>query len=367
MSEGYDHLYIVQKSLVNIGGDNGVYKVLFQCGNWCYSGNIKLNEENLVISKLTEIITNIQKQQSSLRFYCDTKNLKNELEFAVQVRFIAKSYDIFNQYITSTQVEGRFAELLETNDWLDIQNGCFFELRCNYIPQEVSDSILIIRKSYNKGLITTIAYYDDSTYVVLQPGEGDFPLLDIRYPIFASTGDNTVLLVTDDFEQGSFFDGLFVWKAFKNGPTDSNHNIKKQCVLETADLSTGTSENLYIILKERNHSNASTHRDILLRFGNWCYSGRLLITDSEISKADDAVEILRAQQSCMRFIFEASKVPAGSPFSAALEYMHKTVLPNIKLVLARSEVHIQQLVRPIEPYFVNNDSPNNFFISSLHS
>lgn len=73
-SGGYNQTYIVMKKK----GDDGDSKfaadgheVFFRCGNWCYKGRIQFNGLKISTSDLPVIIPTLQKQQGSLRYFCN--------------------------------------------------------------------------------------------------------------------------------------------------------------------------------------------------------------------------------------------------------------------------------------------------------
>jgi len=73
-SGGYNQTYIVMKKK----GDDGDSKfaadgheVFFRCGNWCYKGRIQFNGLKISTGDLPVIIPTLQKQQGSLRYFCN--------------------------------------------------------------------------------------------------------------------------------------------------------------------------------------------------------------------------------------------------------------------------------------------------------
>lgn len=46
-------------------------EVFFRCGNWCYKGVIQRSGLNLDISDLPVLIPTLQRQQGSLRYFCN--------------------------------------------------------------------------------------------------------------------------------------------------------------------------------------------------------------------------------------------------------------------------------------------------------
>jgi len=81
LSGGYNQIYAILKSNeenVDSKSVESVNEVFFRCGNWCYKGNVQFNGINMGLSDLPVIIPTLQRQQGSLRFYCNSTRLINK-------------------------------------------------------------------------------------------------------------------------------------------------------------------------------------------------------------------------------------------------------------------------------------------------
>ena len=60
----------------------------------------------------------------------------------------------------------------------------------------------------------------------------------------------------------------------------------------------------------------STTREVLFRYGNWCYSGRIELGSTSLNKEDlpTVVPILQLQQGNLAYMCPAREVPRGSRF-----------------------------------------------------
>lgn len=76
LNEGYNQTYIIfpsdrsdeEKSSTGLSNEHDVF---FRCGNWCYRGPIDFNGTAVGTSDLPVLIPTLQRQQSSLRYYCN--------------------------------------------------------------------------------------------------------------------------------------------------------------------------------------------------------------------------------------------------------------------------------------------------------
>lgn len=74
MRDGYNQTYVIFPS-DSSGDDKDAFElneVFFRCGNWCYKGPIDFSGVTVGIADLPILIPTLQRQQSSLRYYCTT-------------------------------------------------------------------------------------------------------------------------------------------------------------------------------------------------------------------------------------------------------------------------------------------------------
>ena len=73
-TDGYNQTYVILKDGA-AGKDtkrsSDGLEVLFRCGNWCYMGRIQFGNLVMGLTDLPVIIPTLQKQQGSLRYYCN--------------------------------------------------------------------------------------------------------------------------------------------------------------------------------------------------------------------------------------------------------------------------------------------------------
>lgn len=75
IDEGYNQTYLIMANAKADGEskteDN--HEVFFRCGNWCYKGTIQFGGVEVNTEELPILIPLLQKQQGSLRYYCNAK------------------------------------------------------------------------------------------------------------------------------------------------------------------------------------------------------------------------------------------------------------------------------------------------------
>ena len=96
LSGGYNQIYAILKS-DNLISDSksaeSINEVFFRCGNWCYKGNVQFNGLNIGLSDLPVIIPTLQRQQGSLRYYCNSTRL-----FFFIILFFSFILNLFNSH-----------------------------------------------------------------------------------------------------------------------------------------------------------------------------------------------------------------------------------------------------------------------------
>jgi hypothetical protein len=71
LDEGYNQTYLVMND-TECKSTEG-HEVFFRCGNWCYKGQVQFNGLNINTEELPILIPTLQRQQGSLRYFCNSK------------------------------------------------------------------------------------------------------------------------------------------------------------------------------------------------------------------------------------------------------------------------------------------------------
>jgi len=74
LGEGYNQTYIILANNEPKKNQDD-HEVLFRCGNWCYKGKVQFNGLNFALDEVPIIVPTLQRQQGSLRYYCNAKRL----------------------------------------------------------------------------------------------------------------------------------------------------------------------------------------------------------------------------------------------------------------------------------------------------
>lgn len=300
LRHGYNQTYIVRSSSTNL------HDVLFRCGNWCYTGKVDLGNPTLELADLPVVIPALQKQQGSLQYLCEWKGMPATSPYSVPLETLYDVFDFIGAELASERMEKKLMKAAEKYCWVDEDSDAknFFELQSG--GYECFDDVdFVASKTFVRGLVLLVIYYQRSFYVVLQEGDGEQPLLDVRFPDLSAHLQGIHLQTYQD-DDCTNMKKLTLWQAVKAG---KNASPPKPLKVQCKDVS-GTGYNQTFLIRrtprvDGNAGNSSQSlREVLFRFGNWCYNGHVDL-GPKLALADIPVIIpmLRRQQSALvRFV-----------------------------------------------------------------
>ncbi|EQC41774.1 hypothetical protein SDRG_00637 [Saprolegnia diclina VS20] len=330
LRDGYNQTYIIQSSKSHL------HEVLFRCGNWCYTGKVDVGDAEIALADLPVVIPALQKQQGSLQFLCEWKQIPATSPYAMPLETLYDAFDFIGTELASKAIEKKLMKAAQDNTWVDDDADAknFFELETGGF--DCFDGIdLVASKTFVRGLVLVVIYYQRSFYVVLQEGVGEQPLLDVRFPDLTQHLQGVHLR----HYQENFMNmkKLVLWQAM---PSDSKpKSPPKTFQMQCKDVS-GTGYNQTFLIQRTQPLEGhpeSKLREVLFRFGSWCYNGHVdLGPKLELSDIPVVIPMLRRQQSALTFMCEVTKMPATSLFASTMEYI-ASIVPAIQAELAATE------------------------------
>lgn len=342
LDDGYNQTYVIMRN--NSPEDKSAeedHPVFFRCGNWCYKGQIQFNGLKIGISDLPLLIPTLQKQQGSLQYFCSSVNVPSSSEYAAPLKFLREATEFVAHEMTSASIEKELRKMSSVFPWIDADGAAtYFEMTLNNIPSCMGNVALVASKTYARGLIIISIYSEKVLYFVIQSGEGDQPLLDVRFPDVSKHGQG--LLLQSYNNSSSPYRKLTLWHILEYDTIASIERIIPK--IRTINISTANYQQTYCVLKscfDTAASNFSVHHDVLFRFGSWCYAGRVQLTPTlTLSDIPFVIPALRMQQGRLDFYCDVSNIPTNSPFAKSLEYMQK-LEPLIENQIYNSEEVLQ--------------------------
>nr|CCA14832.1 conserved hypothetical protein [Albugo laibachii Nc14] len=357
LRHGYNQTYIIRSS------DTTMHEVLFRCGNWCYSGTVDLGNTHIDRAHVPVVIPALQKQQSSLKYLCDWKSMPSSSFYTVPLETLYDALDFIGEELASLRIEKKLIKAAKEFSWIDNEDLSagtrnFFELQTG--GYECFDGIdLIATKTFVRGLVLVVIYSLRSYFIVLQEGDGEQPLLDVRFPDLSAhlQGVHLQSYREDDCTN---MKKLTLWQALSNQGT---RPMPKSVQLACKDVSGKGYNQTFLIRKPSSHSGGQSNlREVLFRFGSWCYNGHIdLGPKLQLADIPVIIPLLRRQQSALTFMCEASKMPATSLFTPSMEYLVAT-LDAIREELSNAEQYIQNSSQcPVASEWINSDDYECFF------
>ena len=344
---GYSQVYLVHTpSNSDSKDESDSHEVLFRCGNWMYIGRIQFGALRLTTSDLPILVPALQKQQGSLRYYCHSSAIPPSSDYALPLQFLAEAVEFFAEEVCSEGVDRELKKMASVFPWInDDSAGTYFELGLSPdLPAYMDNVGLVAAKTYTRGLIIVTVYAESSLFFVLSSGEGDQPLLDVRFPDVSRHGQGLHLATYPFTGPASPFRKLTLWHALdaRDGP-----RVKDLPRVRTLNVGSRHYEQTYLVMKsswDGPSATLSVHHDVLFRFGSWCYSGRVqLVPTIALSDLPFIIPALRIQQSRLDYQCDASSVPTTSPFAGALSYTH-AVAPLCEAYIASADEVIEGIV-----------------------
>ena len=142
----------------------------------------------MVTSDIPAIIPTLQKQQGTLRYYCNANNVPTASSFAAPMDFFQRTREFCASEVTSDVVDQELKKWSAVFPWIeDSAAATYFELSLDQTAAMEGISMMC-SKNYYRGLILITIYCAGCFYFIVQSGEGDQALLDIRFPDVSKHG-----------------------------------------------------------------------------------------------------------------------------------------------------------------------------------
>ena len=376
LDDGYNQTYVIMKNIKSedksSDEDNDVF---FRCGNWCYKGQIQFNGLKIGTSDLPFLIPTLQKQQGSLQYYCSSLNVPSSSAFSEPLKFLRKATDFVGSEMISLPIEVELKKMANVFPWIDAEGAeTYFELTLNDVPSCMDNVGIVASKTYTRGLIIISIFFEKTFYFVIQSGEGDQPLLDVRFPDISKHGQGLLLQSYNDSNVP--WRKLTLWHILEQDTLAPLARITPK--IRTLNISSCNYQQTYCVMKSAYDAESSTfsvHHDVLFRFGSWCYSGRVQLTPTlSLSDIPFVIPALRMQQGRLDYYCDVSKIPTNSPFAKSLNYLQK-LEPLIEEQVFQSENVLRSLIERLSKMglgesvlkWLDGDPNNSFFEFKLVS
>ncbi|KAL7554412.1 hypothetical protein ACHAWF_017861 [Thalassiosira exigua] len=361
----YSHTYVVKTKDREGRGDSTTKEALFQCGDNCHSGEIELRLQHAfgdaTVKDIPALVPIVQRQQNDLSYLCDASDLPPSSSFRSPMTAMKKARDFIVGEVTSGSITSQLRKLR----WIDdVDSQSYFEL-IGDVSSLFVDVLFIASRVYSKGLVFVMIYFEGVIYFILEDAtSSENPLLDIQFPDVSSSGRGSTLAIYDGKGQNAPWMKLSVWQS-----NLVERKAKRIALVEppTKDLSSDCYVQSYCILKSEGEADK---RDVMFRFGSWCYSGSVELPP-KISLEDIpyVIPALRVQQSDLEFVSDVTSLPSSNAFASAMEYAAK-IQPSMECLAMESEGYLRNLITSVSNeesshegglHWLEEDSGDSFF------
>lgn len=337
-AKGYNQTYIVRSADINADEQDtwACRETLFRCGNYCYEGIVKLSYQNAFemtlkgpcvciaksifintlflksfFSDIPHLIPKIQQQQHNLSYSCKSPDIPVSSIYHGPIHAFEGAQDLLARELASDKIMSKITHLRKKNRWME-NDSIYFELvgDASYLFPEI---LFICSKvyTYANELLYNIIYFEGTIYVTIEEMKGEQPLIDINFPDLSCGGQDAVLSLFGDEDLPWLKLSIWqlkpprIWKE-QTPPQHEQRDLSSDCYVQS-----------YCILKSQD---GGDERDVMFRYGSWCYSGRVeLASTLSLDDLPALIPILRLQQSKLSFESDISKI-VRSTFASALEY-----------------------------------------------
>mmetsp|Transcript_18242 Transcript_18242/g.53310 ORF Transcript_18242/g.53310 Transcript_18242/m.53310 type:complete len:709 (-) Transcript_18242:517-2643(-) len=337
---GYTQTYLVRKPPGEAGGgdekedDSCEHEVLFRCGNWCYTGHVVLSRR-LSLREVPVAIPLLQRQQSRLHYYCNASAIPEQSYFSAPIKYSYEVAEFTAGALSTEAIALDLEDLAKDNPWIEGGNSMetFFQLRAEN-PECMDDIVLLASKTYARGLIFVTVWYEGVFYMSMSDGEGDQPLLDVRFPDVSHHGEGVELFSAHPGTP-KWFRSLSLWHCMPR--------TVRLTPPPTRNLTTDSYMQMYMVLRPRpengGFSVTSAYREVLFRFGSWCYGGSVQLTPGiQLADIPHVIPALRLQQSRLEYVYSADAVPSTSPYAKPMAFMMQRMAAMEQEIAGAEEV-----------------------------
>ena len=272
-----------------------------------------------------------------------------DCDYHMPMKFLEDAIDFFAVEMNSDSVGNELVKMSNVFSWIDEDDAnTYFELALSEeLPDYMKEISLVASKTYTRGLIIISIFAEGSLFFVVQSGEGDQALLDVKFPDVSKHGQGLHLATYS--EAAAPFKKLTLWHGITaEVPLSIIKNLPK---LKTADVSSGEYIQSYSIMKsswDEASPVLSVHHDVVFRFGSWCYAGRVQLTSTlNLEDVPLIIPALRMQQSRLDFLCDTRNVPTTSPFVGSLTYVSKNA-PLLDLQLEQAGIMLEAMITDME-------------------
>ena len=311
-------------------GEMASREVFYRCGRNCYQGEVILGLQSVFDPSFYDIhvmLTNLEQQKSELATCICDSDCNNDLHESNSFRSPLNELEKAQSFILS--------EISFYVKRLSYDDRFYYEL-VGDTSGMFSDVLFACSKVYSNGVVFISLYFEGVVYTAIQHDR--CCLMDVNFSAyFTSDSEGSTLAMYND----DYWMKLSVWKATQRREEkvtlpSGRHTHSSQP--HQQGLACENYIQSYYILKSDNQDH---EREILFRFGAWCYGGRVeLPTKVFLQDIPGIIREARLQQPKLIFVGDVSSLDTSSTFVKPMYYI-KNVTKCMIEEAASCEVYLR--------------------------
>jgi len=363
---GYNQTCIMKSTTAReCHGDTVSREAFYRNGEHCYRGEVTLDLQHAFDTTLADIpiiLSVLQLQQSDfLSFQCDSENyLSDANSFSGPLHELEKAEHFLISQVLSDELSADIKKL-------DPNWQLFFEL-IGDTSSLFQDVLFACSRVHFNGFTFIHLYFEGVIYAAIQDDDlGKQTLLDVNFVDYFRGGNNgSTLAMYND----TTWMKLSAWKRAKRKDatvclqhfsisSKSENECEQGPSSNTQDFD-GYVQSYYILKHENN--NQGKKREVMFRFGDWFYSGRVdLPTINSVREIPGVIREMRLAQHNLEFVGCTSSLPASNKFIKVMQYS-TCITKRMEDEAASCEVYLRQMMNDKEEmHWLELDNNTCFF------
>ncbi len=310
-------------------------EAFYRCGSVCYQGELELDLQHIFDISLVDIpliFSMLQQQKNEFTSYqCDSDNdLPESNTFRLPLHELERAQSFVASELSSAGIANDIKKLC----WAKSDDDdVYFEL-VGDTSSLFSDILLACSAVSNDGRVFIYIYFEGVILTAIRNSDKFCILNDLNVSNFTGCSDGSTLAMYS----GNCWMKLSMFKA--NQRTTEKSPTPPPLLL-TSDSSYVQS---YIILKAA--GNKKKEREVMFRFGSWCYSGKVDLQTHNIclQHVPGLIREVRLAQPNLNFVGDVSTLSETNRFFKPMQRMTRILPKYLEEEAASCEDYLRQIL-----------------------
>jgi hypothetical protein len=310
-------------------------EAFYRCGSVCYQGELELDLQQIFdisLDNIPLILSKLQQQKNEFKSYqCDSDNVLPESNsFKIPLHELEKA----QSFVASELSSAGIANDIKNLSWAKSDDDdVYFEL-VGDTSRLFPDILLACSTVHHDGRAFIYIYFEGVILTAIVNSDKCCILNDLNVSNFTGCSYGSTLAMYS----GNSWMKLSMFKANQR-KTDKSPTPPP--LLLTSD---GSYVQSYIILKAT--GNKRKEREVMFRFGSWCYSGKVDLQTHNIYLQDvpGLIREVRLAQPNLNFVGDVSTLSETNRFFKPMQRMTRILPKYLEEEAASCEDYLRQIL-----------------------